>query len=110
MEKAAIKRVCRVLKGEGYSVLSRETEGVGYDLEATRGSQTLHVEVKGISGSEMRFPITAGELRRAKEDPRFRLYVVTEACERTAMVRKFNGCQVISRFRMKPISYLASAR
>ena len=108
VEKAAINRVCRLLKCEGYSVLSRESERVGYDLEATRGSQILHVEVKGISGTEIKFPITAGELSRAKEDPRFRLYAVTEARERSAKLRRFSGPQVISKFTFKTISYLAS--
>jgi Domain of unknown function (DUF3883) len=100
----------RVLKAEGYSVLSRETEGVGYDLEAARGSQILQVEVKGITGSEMKLPITVGELNRAKEDPRFRLFALTEARERSARVHRLIGNEFVSRFGFKPLSYFASRR
>jgi hypothetical protein len=110
VEKAAVARVTRELKKKGYSVLSREAERVGYDLEATRGGQKLHVEVKGVSGSLAKFPITAGELNRAKEDPRFRISVVTDALERTAKTSNFTGQQFIARFAVRPISYLASPR
>jgi hypothetical protein len=108
VEEAAINRVTRLLKRDGYAVVSRESEGVGYDLEATRGSQVLHVEVKGISGTEIKFPITAGELNRAKEDPQFRLYAVTEARTRSAKVRTFRGRQIAQQFTVRPISYLAA--
>lgn len=108
VEKAAVNRVCRILKRKGYSVVSREAEHVGYDLEAKRGSRVLHVEVKGVSGTELKFPITSGELTRAKEDPNFRLYVVTRAREKSARVRSFTGPKVIAGFTFKTISYLAS--
>ena len=110
VERQAIDLVTRRLKQNGYSVLSHESEGVGYDLEATRGSSVLHVEVKGISGAELKFPITAGELNRAKEDPQFRLYAVTSARERSAVIHRFTGVQLVRRFRFKALSYLASER
>jgi len=110
VEQAAVARVTRDLKKKGYTVLSREAERIGYDLEATCGSQILHVEVKGVSGPMLKFPITAGELNRAKEDPRFRISVVTEALQRAATISNFTGQQFIKRFATRPISYLASAR
>ena len=52
VEKAAITKVTRFLTRLGYTVRSRESEGIGYDLDASRNGKTLHVEVKGISGSK----------------------------------------------------------
>ena len=102
VEQAAVALVRRELRLEGYSVVSRELERIGYDLDATRGPSILHVEVKGISGSLLKFPITAGELNRAKEDPNFRICVVTEALQKSAKSKMFTGAQLVKAFAMRP--------
>jgi len=66
VEKAAIDFVTQHLRQKGYDVESREKECIGYDLDATHQKQkTLHVEVKGVSGGQVHFPITANEVRSA---------------------------------------------
>ena len=62
IERAAVRKVTRRLKRSGFKVRSRERDGVGYDLDATRGRTELHVEVKGVSGDVMQFPITRKEV------------------------------------------------
>jgi hypothetical protein len=51
VERAAIRCATRHLETQGYSVVSRESENVGWDLDATRAEVALRVEVKGWSGS-----------------------------------------------------------
>lgn len=58
---------------------SVELERCGYDLHCTRNEVEEHVEVKGLSGSDLAFIVTAGEMTRAGQDEAFFLYVVTEA-------------------------------
>jgi hypothetical protein len=107
--KAAVRRVTGLLRRRGYTVRSRETENLGYDLDAVKGARTeLHVEVKGVTGSEVRFVITAGEVKRARSDPAFRLMVVTEATRPSrARVHEYLGRDLKRRFVLKTVSYLA---
>ncbi len=106
VEKAAVRRVTRELEADGYTVVSREKDREGYDLEATRKGKTLHVEVKGIAGSELAFMITRGEMNRAKEDPAFRLHAVTDArVKDLAQTHRFTGKQLLARFQSEPIAY-----
>ena len=106
VEKAAVRRVTRELKAKGYAVVSREKDREGYDLDATRKGKTLHVEVKGIAGSELAFGITWGEMNRAKEDAAFRLHAVTDARETAlAKTHRFTGAQLLARFKSEPIAY-----
>lgn len=108
VEIAAVKRVTRQLKANGYTVVSRERDREGYDLDATMGGRTWHVEVKGISGPDLAFVITRGEWTRAREDPAFLLYAVTQAGEPTASrVHRFTGKKLVASFEARPISFFA---
>lgn len=110
VERAAVNRVTRHLRNMGFNVVSKELEQIGYDLEATDGRRTIHAEVKGVSGSKVQFPITAGEVRRAGEDPAFRLYVVTNARARTAKIHPMMGAKVLKHFELTPISFIAKRK
>lgn len=107
VEAAAIKKATRELRSKGYSVVSRERDKIGYDLEATKGRSELHVEVKGVTGWAVKFPITSNEVKRAAKDKAFRLMVVTQALTRSAEVHEFTGKQVARRFLLSPIAYYA---
>ena len=62
VEEAAVAAVKRKLAKSGYNCVSRESDNVGYDLEATHKDGTvLHVEVKGTSGAKPRFFMTRNE-------------------------------------------------
>ena len=102
-----MKWVTKWLRGAGYSVVSREEDKIGYDLEARRGRSCMHVEVKGISGDEPRFPITRSEVECAGQDPAFRLIVVTRALSKQPLLHEFTGRQFKQQFKLSPISFLA---
>ncbi len=108
VERAAIRKVTRLLKQKGFAVTSRERDSIGYDLDARRGRTELHVEVKGVSGAAIQFPITRNEVSRATSDPSFRLFVVTEATSKSARVHEFRGRELHHRFDLQPISYMAA--
>ena len=108
VERAAVKKAIQHLAQRGFKIRSREKDGVGYDLDATKGRIELHVEVKGVSGDIIRFPITQKEVATAKSDPFCRLMVVTSALTRHARVHEFHGRDVKRHFVLEPLSYLAA--
>lgn len=110
VEKAAVQKATHHLRDRGYTVRSRELENLGYDLDAMRGAQVLHVEVKGISGSELQFPITANEVRRSKTDPAFRLMAVTQARTRKPSVYMVSAQQLHRAYRLRALAYLATKK
>jgi hypothetical protein len=110
VEKAAIRKVTQLLEQRGFMVKSRERDSIGYDLDARKGRTEIHVEVKGISGKAIQFPITRNEVSRAKYDPSFRLFVVTEARKEYPQVYEFDGRDVHRRFILQPISYMAARK
>jgi predicted transcriptional regulator len=110
VEQAAVRKVIRLLKRRGFKVCSRESERIGYDLDATKGRTELHVEVKGVSGDVIQFPITRKEVAMAGSDTSFWLMVVTGARNRQARVHEFRGRDVKRRFALEPLSYLAAKR
>lgn len=107
VEKAAVDLVTAHLAKQGYKVVSREAEKVGYDLDATKGGKVLHVEVKGISGQSLQFPLTAAEARRAGKDTAFQLFAVTNARTRACKIHKFTGTELIEKFDLSPLTFLA---
>jgi hypothetical protein len=107
VETSAVNFVISQLKIEGYAVLSRESEKIGYDLEAKKPSSTLHVEVKGVSGDCLHFPITANEVRYGKLDPKFQLFVVTRATSKAPILHRYTWADVTERFKLNPIVYMA---
>lgn len=110
VEEAAIAFVKRRLRGLGFSVRSREKEKIGYDLDATKGKQRLHVEVKGVSGSGMTFLITQNEVATARCDPLFRLYLVNRARSKAPVLTDTLGRHFDKSFRLDPVSYFATKR
>jgi hypothetical protein len=79
VEKAAVQHVTDAYEAEGYQVTSVEAARRGWDLTAARGNEELHVEVKGVAGSLVRFFLTANEHKAARVDANWRLVVVTDA-------------------------------
>lgn len=59
VEQAAMFAVKRDYRSRGWTVQSREAEKLGYDLQCSRGSAVHHVEVKGVSGPDCSFEVTA---------------------------------------------------
>jgi hypothetical protein len=110
VEQAACKAVCNHFTKRGYIIISREKENVGYDFDVTRKNEMIHVEVKGISGSALKFQITANEVACAKTDSKFRLAVVTEATTPQKKVHFFSRKVFLKSFELTPLAYFAAVK
>lgn len=109
VEDAAIKCVSTHYRRLGWSVEDVSQENRGYDLLCSRKSDILHVEVKGTSGSDHSFPITAAEKRAWETDRRFVLALVTDAVN-SPTPHLYEGQEAIKRFEFAPVSYMARRR
>ena len=107
VERAAVAFARGHLKKEGWEARSVELKKCGFDLECARGSDRLHVEVKGISGGVCAFILTSGELRRAREDRYFRIYAVTAAIEKRPSLRVISGPDLETGFKLSPLAWMA---
>lgn len=110
VEAAAIKAVTRHLTQQGYVVKSRESENFGYDLEARRGKDVVHAEVKGVSGGELNFIITQNEVATARIDPFFALFVVSRVRTKAPVISEFKGSDLDRVFTLTAISYSATKK
>ena len=108
VEEAAIQAVQRWYRRRGWSVVSVEKEGCGFDLLCNRDGQEVHVEVKGVSGDAERFIATANEVRRAREDDHFVLAFVPDALSQKPAIHFWSGRYLCDAFRFDPIQFLVS--
>ena len=80
VDKSAIDCVWSYYEKLGYSVYSVEKDNVGWDLQARLVKKVLLIEVKGLSGSEMKCQLTPNEYSNFLSNlPNYRLAIVTEA-------------------------------
>jgi Domain of unknown function (DUF3883) len=84
VEAHAIEVVSLHYSSLGYSVVSKEQDYVGWDLEAEKEGIKHLVEVKGTSGSEIFVQLTPNELVKMKEhkEKGYRIAIVTDALSR----------------------------
>jgi hypothetical protein len=110
VETAAVEAVAREYQWGGWSVRSVERDNCGFDLECTKGVTVEQVEVKGVRGTGLCFVITAGEVRQARENPKFVLVVVTSALSPSPTLTKFSGVEFGQQFDLAAIQYRASLK
>lgn len=110
VERSAVECVTKQYKAAGWNVTSVEAEKCGYDLLCKKGKEEEHVEVKGVRGAVVSFIITAGEVRRAKNDQSFVLQVVTNSLSDDPRCHRFTGAEFRERFQLAEIAYKASIR
>jgi hypothetical protein len=80
VEKAAVKTTTAHYTELGYEVDSVESDNVGWDLNAVHGQRQLKLEVKGLSGSQLRIELTSNEYDKMKAHREsYRVCVVTDA-------------------------------
>lgn len=80
VEEAAVNAVWDRYEADGFTLKSVETECLGWDLEASKGRQSLRVEVKGTSGAAIYFELTPNEYAKLKQHShQYRVCVVCEA-------------------------------
>lgn len=80
IEKAAVDQTTSYFESKSYVVTSVEKDNRGWDLEATKNSSKLLLEVKGHIGSVIQFELTPNEYLKMQEHSKiFRVCVVTKA-------------------------------
>ena len=85
--------------GGSYQVISREKDGVGWDLEAQHPKKaTLLIEVKGLAGNKVSVELTPNEydkMQSKKYRDRYVLFVVTNCLGKRPLAYDYrfrNGC------------------
>jgi Domain of unknown function (DUF3883) len=106
VERAAIEAVTENCQRAGWSVISVEPDGLGYDLLCSKGSTVEHVEVKGVKGNLCSFVITANEMNAARYDSAFKLCAVTQALT-SPTLHWFSGADLLSQFDFEPTAFWA---
>ena len=80
IEQAGINTTIAHLEAQGWTLSAdRQRDGVGYDLEFTGPGGLKKVEVKGISGADVAFNLTAKEYEMSRTDGEWLLVAVTDA-------------------------------
>lgn len=77
VEAAAMRLAVESYAGWEAQDVSRDK--CGWDLTFSREDEVHHVEVKGVAGQKPRILLTRNEVAVAREDPNWRLLVVTRA-------------------------------
>jgi hypothetical protein len=110
VEENAVRAAKKALEVLGYKCQSRESENVGFDLEAVslRDRSVLHVEVKGTSGNAPRLFMTANE-HGYRKAPQWRLAMVTEALS-TPVVRIYTLREFERDFELVPMVWKSITR
>jgi hypothetical protein len=61
VEEAAVQETIRHFTALGFTIRDRQSENVGWDLEAVNGSEVILLEVKGLSGPSINVELTPNE-------------------------------------------------
>jgi hypothetical protein len=109
VDAAAIAAVSALLVDRKFAVRNREKDNCGYDLLCVSATEAIHVEVKGTSGSDARFFISANEYRSYQGDPRWRLAMVTSALS-SPTVQILTSDEVGRAFELTPDSWVGRVR
>ncbi|MCX7783211.1 MAG: DUF3883 domain-containing protein [Meiothermus sp.] len=105
VEKRAIELVSKRYRSNGWIVKSVENERKGFDLLCRKGRLEEHVEVKGLSGFEKDFTLTANEYQYASSESRFRICIVTGVLTMSPKLHSHSFAELVSEFRIEPIAY-----
>jgi len=108
VERAAVKIASKLYRLDGWNVESVERARCGFDLRCHKDPSVHEVEVKGITGEEEAFIITAGEVTQATYNPQFFICVVTKATSSDPAIGIYTGKEFLERFRLDPIQFRAS--
>lgn len=107
VEKAAESIAFRFFEKD-YVVQPVMAENRGYDFHMKRrdGSGTMLLEIKGTSGKQPAFYLTANEMRCLRENPdNYRIFVVTSALSNSASGRLITPKQLEEGFAIEPLAW-----
>ncbi len=110
VEEFAINYTVNLFQNEGWYVESVESLKCGFDLLCTRDEEILNVEVKGTSGTELKFIMTKNEVKEAEINPNFLLIVVTNANTNLASHFKFQPKELFQKFTITPLEFLVNQK
>jgi hypothetical protein len=110
VEEAAISIVRKHYENDGWDVRSVERDKCGFDLECRKSKAIENVEVKGVSGAEQSFIMTAGEVKQAKSNCNFALVVVTLALSASPVLKRYSGPEFCQYFELSSVQYRAVLR
>jgi hypothetical protein len=111
VERAAMEQVMAHYRGLGFAVTDVSAHKCGWDVTCTALDHgELHVEVKGISGPQAAFLLTANEYRTAAADSCWRLAAVTDALGSRPTITVLTGDQVVSASRPMVYEYRPCTR
>lgn len=107
VEIAAENAVIALYKGKGYKCTNMTKIKCGFDFLFSKGSRSVHVEVKGTSGETAGFFLTRNEHDAGYEsDPAWRLAMVTQALSDKPLVQIFDAKDLRETFDMVPYVFL----
>jgi hypothetical protein len=106
IETSAMRIVTRWYQARGWNVSDVSSECLGYDLYCVKGSNRLHVEVKGSKGCDHQFIITLNEMKKWETDPLFVLSLVTNIKNKPE-INQFQGPGAMKSFSFNALSYMA---
>ena len=109
VETKAVEFATRYFKKNNFEVTSVESDKIGYDLLCTKKTKELHVEVKGISGTEEEFIITENEKIASQKDKCFMIALVVNAMKKPSL-KLYTKQQFKEKFSLKVISYMAKKK
>lgn len=80
VESAAIRETIRHFRAQDFIIRDRQSENVGWDLEAYRTTETILLEVKGLSGDEISVDLTPNEYSHMqKHQDQYAICILTGA-------------------------------
>ena len=90
VERIAINMTYEYYDNYGYTIVNREKDNIGWDLEADNGDTLLKIEVKGLSGDSINIGLTPNEYREMKRNvSTYRISVVTKALTKSPQLSIF---------------------
>ena len=110
VEKAAVDHVTTVYRNLGWTVTSVEKQNIGYDLRCERGGSERDIEVKGLSGEDLRFVITSNEHDESYANSDWRLAVVSNALSAKPILQELSANSYQKQFVVRPLTYVAEFR
>lgn len=110
VEVAAIAYARRWYVNLGWYVESVESLNCGFDLLCTKDEEILNVEVKGISGNEIKFILTKNEYKEAQKNPNFLLFLVTSANLDSAIHIIIPPKELLSGYSFTPLEYVVQKK
>lgn len=80
IELAAMKKVSEWFSLRGYQIDEVDKENLGWDMEASKGNQTLLLEIKGLRNSLKMVELTPNEYKNSKTNRKhYRICIVSNA-------------------------------